>query len=208
MNCTIIGIAGGTASGKTTLSRKIYKASEALGSVLLIKLDDYYKDLTHLTLEERKLINYDHPSSYDSNLLIEHLKMLKQGHAVNKPVYDFIAHNRSQTTEVINPANVIIVEGIMLFAIPRLREQFDIKLFVHTPDDVRFIRRLQRDINERGRSIDSVINQYLTTVRPMHMEFVEPSKSYADLIIPEGGENQVAIDIITVKIAELLNKKQ
>lgn len=206
MNCTIIGIAGGTASGKTTIARKIYDLSQSLGSVVVIRMDDYYNDLSHLTLEERKLINYDHPSSYDSKLLVEHLKSLKNGIAIQRPTYDFVTHNRSSEVVRIDPVNVIIVEGIMLFAIPELRAMFDIKLFVQTPDDLRFIRRLKRDINERGRSIESVINQYLTTVRPMHLDFVEPSKQFADLIIPEGGENKVAIDIIAVKIADILHK--
>lgn len=204
MNCTIIGIAGGTASGKTTIARKIYDLSQALGSVTVIKMDDYYKDLSDLSLEERKKFNYDHPSAYDAELLIQHLKTLKNGISIEKPTYDFVLHNRSKEVEHIDPANVIIVEGIMLFVIPELRDLFDIKLFVQTPDDLRFIRRLKRDIDQRGRSIDSVINQYLNTVRPMHLEFVEPSKQYADLIIPEGGENEVAIDIIAVKIANIL----
>lgn len=205
MNCTIIGIAGGTASGKTTVAKKIYNLSQSLGSVVVIRMDDYYKDLTNLTFEERKHYNYDHPSAYDADLLIQHLKLLKQGVAIDRPTYDFVVHNRSEKVERIEPVNVIIVEGIMLFAIPELRQMFDIKLFVQTPDDLRFIRRLKRDIHQRGRSIDSVIDQYLNTVRPMHLEFVEPSKQYADLIIPEGGENKVAIDIIAVKIANILN---
>lgn len=204
MKSTIIGIAGGTASGKTTVAQKIHQMSQSLGSVVVIKLDDYYKDRSDLTLEQRREINYDHPSSYDSELLIRHLNTLKLGEAINKPTYDFINHNRADEVERIEPANVIIVEGIMIFAIPELRKLFDIKLFVHTPDDVRFIRRLSRDIKDRGRSVDSVINQYLTTVRPMHLQFVEPSKVYADLIIPEGGQNEVAIDIIAVKIGNIL----
>lgn len=208
MNSTIIGIAGGTASGKTTVAKKVFEQSQALGSVVVIKLDDYYNENSHLTFEERKKINYDHPSAYDSQLLIKHLKTLKQGKSIDKPTYDFINHNRATLVEKINPADVIIVEGIMIFAIPDLRKMFDIKLFVHTPDDVRFIRRLMRDINERGRSIDSVINQYLTTVRPMHLEFVEPSKVYADLIIPEGGHNDVAIDIIVSKISSIMKEKK
>lgn len=206
MNCTIIGIAGGTASGKTTIARKIYDLSQGFGSVVVIRMDDYYKDLSDYPIEERKKFNYDHPSAYDTDLLVRHLKMLKSGIPIKKPVYDFVLHNRSDKVERIDPANVIIVEGIMLFVIPELRDLFDIKLFVQTPDDLRFIRRLKRDIEQRGRSIDSVINQYLNTVRPMHLEFVEPSKQYADLIIPEGGENRVAIDIIAVKIANILNK--
>lgn len=207
MISTIIGIAGGTASGKTTVARKIYQMSQSLGSVVVIKLDDYYNDNSHLTIEQRRIINYDHPASYDSQLLIKHLKMLKNGQSIEKPTYDFVEHNRAKITERVDPADVIIVEGIMIFAIPELRKLFDIKLYVHTPDDVRFIRRLTRDINERGRSVDSVINQYLTTVRPMHLEFVEPSRVYADLIIPEGGQNEVAIDIIAAKIADIMHQK-
>lgn len=208
MNCTLIGIAGGTSSGKTTISKKIYELSQSIGSVVVIRMDDYYCDLSHLSLEERRKINYDHPSSYDSDLLIEHLQQLKQGKAIKRPTYDFVAHNRSSKTKVIKPVNVIIVEGIMLFAIPELRNLFDIKLFVHTPDDLRFIRRLRRDLIERGRTVDTIIDQYLSTVRPMHLDFVEPSKQFADLIIPEGGENKVAIDIIAAKIAYILNKNQ
>jgi uridine kinase len=208
MNCTIIGIAGGTASGKTTIAKKIHELSQSLGSVVVLRLDDYYKDLSHLTFEERKKYNYDHPSAYDSDLLVKQLMMLKDGIPISRPTYDFVAHNRSQEVKLIEPVNVIIVEGIMIFTIPELRQMFDIKLFVQTPDDLRFIRRLKRDIYERGRSIDSVIDQYLTTVRPMHLEFVEPSKQYADLIIPEGGENKVAIDIIAVKIANILNNHE
>ncbi|MDD4000185.1 MAG: uridine kinase [Bacilli bacterium] len=206
MNCTIIGIAGGTASGKTTIAKKIQELSRALGSVVVLRLDDYYKDLSHLSFKERKAYNYDHPSAYDISLLIKHLLMLKEGLAINRPTYDFVAHNRSKEVKRIEPVNVIIVEGIMIFVIPELRELFDIKLFVQTPDDLRFIRRLKRDIDERGRSLTSVIDQYINTVRPMHIDFVEPTKQYADLIIPEGGENKVAIDIIAVKIANLLNR--
>lgn len=207
MGCTIIGIAGGTASGKTTIAKKIYKESLNYGSVVMIKLDDYYNDLSSLTLEERRKVNYDHPSSYDSKLLINQLKTLQGGKCIEKPTYDFVNHNRSNTTERINPANAIIVEGIMIFAIPDLRKMFDIKIFVDTPDDVRFIRRLQRDTIERGRTVDSVVSQYLKTVRPMHLQFVEPSKMYADIIVPEGGENNVAIDLISTKINHLLDKR-
>lgn len=206
MNTTIIGIAGGTASGKTTLSKNIYNLAAPLSSVVLIRLDDYYKNYPNLTFEERKKINFDHPSAYDYELLIEHINMLKEGKPIPKPTYDFVAHNRSNVIEVVQPANVIIIEGIMLFAIPELCTMFDIKIFVQTPDDIRFIRRLQRDIRERGRSIDSVINQYITTVRPMHIQFVEPSKQFADLIVPEGGENEVAIDMIFTKIKNLIQK--
>jgi len=204
MKTVIIGIAGGTASGKTTIAQKICNESLKYGTVAMIKVDDYYKRNDHLDLEERKKNNYDHPNAYDSELLITHLIDLQNRIAINKPTYDFVLHNRSEVYETINPANVVIVEGIMAFAIPELRAMFDIKIFVDTPDDVRFIRRLQRDINERGRSVDSIINQYLATVRPMHEMFVEPSKRYADIIIPEGGENAVAIDILVSKTVNIL----
>lgn len=204
MKTTIIGIAGGTSSGKTTISKKIYEQSMKYGSVIVIRLDDYYNDLAKISLEERKKINFDHPDSYDINLLIYHLNKLKNHESILKPTYDFINYTRSHEYEEIFPANVIIVEGIMLFQNQKLRDMFDIKIFVETPDDIRFIRRLKRDIKYRGRSVESVCEQYLSTVRPMHLTFVEPSKIYADLIIPEGGENIVAINIIVSKILELL----
>ena len=207
MKTTIIGIAGGTASGKTTLAKKVYEASQNYGSVIMIRLDDYYKKIEGKTYEVRTLVNYDHPDSYDSKLLVEHLNDLKNGKSINRPTYDFVDHNRSSETVLINPANVIIVEGIMSFAIPELLEMFDIKIFVDTADDIRFIRRLKRDMKDRGRSAESVINQYLTTVRPMHLSFVEPSKRYADIIIPEGGKNDIAIDVIKTKIVNLLQEK-
>lgn len=206
MKTTLIGIAGGTASGKTTMAKKVFLASQNYGSVVVIRLDDYYKEITNLTYEERTKINYDHPDSYDSDLLIKHLKQLKDGKTINKPLYDFVVHNRSKEIETINPANVVIVEGIMLFAIPELMEMFDIKIFVDTPDDIRFIRRLSRDVKSRGRTVDSVVDQYLSTVRPMHLRFVEPSKKFADIIIPEGGENAVAVDFIATKIVDLFEK--
>lgn len=207
MKTTIIGIAGGTASGKTTLAKKVYEATQDYGSVVMIRLDDYYKKIEGKTYEERTLVNYDHPDSYDSKLLVEHLNDLKNSKSINRPTYDFVDHNRSSETVLINPANVIIVEGIMSFAIPELLEMFDIKIFVDTADDIRFIRRLKRDMKDRGRSAESVINQYLTTVRPMHLSFVEPSKRYADIIIPEGGKNDIAIDMIKIKVVNLLQNK-
>jgi uridine kinase len=205
MNTVIIGIAGGTASGKTTVAQKLYQESLKYGTVVMLKIDDYYKDLSYLSLEQRKMVNYDHPNAYDTELLLSHLKSLKARQKIQKPAYDFVAHNRSEIVEEIEPANVIIVEGIMLFAIPELREMFNIKIYVDTPDDVRFIRRLKRDTVERGRSVDSVINQYLNTVRPMHQMFVEPSKQFADLIVPEGGQNAIAIDVLVTKIANILS---
>ena len=204
MKTTIIGIAGGTASGKTTLAEKVCQASQEYGTVTVIRLDDYYKRLDELTFEERTKVNYDHPDSYDSDLLVKHLNDLRNGIPIEKPNYDFTIHNRSYETTLIKPANVIIVEGIMIFAIPELLNMFDIKIFVDTADDIRFIRRLKRDTKERGRTIDSVCDQYLTTVRPMHMAFVEPSKRCSDIIIPEGGNNDIAIDFITTKIVDIL----
>lgn len=208
METTIIGIAGGTASGKTSIAKKLYENSKKNGSVIVIKLDDYYKDLSHLSFEERKCVNYDHPDQYDMELLINNLIDLKNQKSIYKPIYDFVTHTRKKETELINPANVIIVEGIMIFQNQKLRDLFDIKIYVETPSDIRFIRRLKRDMVERGRDFNSVIEQYLNTVRPMHLTFVEPSKVYADLIIPEGGENEVAIDVIMTKILKLLKVKE
>lgn len=205
MKQVLIAIAGGTASGKTTIAQKVYDSTKELGSVSILRMDDYYLKVDNMTLEERRKINYDHPNSYDTDLFLKHLKLLKQGIAINKPLYDFVNHNRSDVTEIINPSNVIIVEGIMLFAISELLDQYDIKVFVDTPDDIRFIRRLQRDTTTRGRSVESVIEQYVKTVRPMHLQFVEPSKKFADLIIPEGGFNSVAIDMLVTKICDILN---
>lgn len=206
MNCTIIGIAGGTASGKTTLARKLYESTKKVGSVSILRFDDYYYKMDHLTYEERCKINYDHPDSFDVELLISHLQELKKGNPIDKPTYDYVVHNRAKETELIEPSNVIIVEGILIFAIPALREMFNVKIFVDTPDDIRLLRRLKRDVEDRGRTIESVSAQYLETVRPMHEAFVEPSKKYADLIIPEGGKNQIALDFIETKIIQLLNK--
>ena len=169
-------------------------------------MDDYYKDLSNLSLEERAQINYDHPNSFDIDLLVDHINKLKNGESINKPIYDFSIHNRTNETDLISPVNVVIIEGILIFAIPEIRELFDIKLFVDTPDDIRFIRRLKRDIKKRGRDVESVITQYLETVRPMHHLFVEPSKQYADIIVPEGGKNKVAVDFIVTKIVQLLKE--
>ena len=204
MKTTIIGIAGGTASGKTTIAKVLYQTALKYGSVAHIRLDDYYHDNSHLTFEERRKINYDHPDTYDSKLLIEHLNLLKKGVAIEKPTYDFVNSIRAKETELINPSNIIIVEGIMVFAIAELREIIDMKIFVDTADDIRFIRRVKRDMKERGRTLESVVNQYLETVRPMHLSFVEPSKRYADIIVPEGGKNQVAVDILVTKIKDIL----
>lgn len=202
----IIGVAGGTGSGKTTVALKIL---ERVGTehVAYIPQDAYYRDLSHLPPEERIRVNFDHPDSLESELLVEHLKQLKAGHPVEIPVYDFTTHIRTSQTRRVGPAPVILVEGILVFAEPALRELFDVKLYVDTDPDIRFIRRLQRDIQERGRSVESVIHQYLVTVRPMHLEFVEPSKRYADVIIPEGGYNEVAIEMVAARIRGLLEQR-
>lgn len=206
MKTTIIGIAGGTASGKTTIAKRVYEEAIKIGSVVLFRIDDYYLGKGFVPVNENGQMNFDHPDAYDTPLIIKHLNDLKNGIAIDKPTYDFVTSSRNTFTEHIEPANVIIVEGIMCFAIKKLRESFNIKLFVETADDIRFIRRLKRDMIERGRSIDSVVNQYLSSVRPMHEAFVEPSKKYADIIIPDGGRNEVALDFINTKIAQILKK--
>lgn len=202
----ILGIAGGTASGKTTVAKKLKELAEPYGKVAMLRLDDYYKDMSHLCLEERKQINFDHPDSYDFDLILKHIDDLLNNKAVEKPIYDFVLSVRTKETETIEPSDVIIIEGIMIFTCEELRNLFDMKIYVDTPDDIRFIRRLKRDVRDRGRTVESVVNQYLTTVRPMHHSFVEPSKRYADIIIPEGGKNEVAIDLLITKIKSLLKK--
>lgn len=203
----IIGVAGGSASGKTSLSKKLYSTFEKTSSVIIINEDDYYKDQSNIPLEERTKTNYDHPFAFDHDLLIEHLNMLINGFEIKKPTYDYTVHNRSDIYQIVMPSDVIILEGLFVLENKTLREMMDIKLFVDTPSDVRFIRRLVRDLKERGRSLDSIINQYLKVVRVMHDEYVEPSKKYADLIIPEGGQNKVAIDILTTKISSIISEK-
>ena len=199
----IIGICGGTGSGKTTVANRILETVSA-DEVVFIQQDLYYRNLKDMPLDYRNAANFDHPDAIDNELLAKHLKKLRAGEPVELPIYDFRTHTRLPATTCIEPKSIVIVEGILIFAEPRLLEQMDIKVFVDTPDDVRFIRRLQRDIAERGRTLDSVIEQYLATVRPMHMQFVEPSKRFADVIIPEGGYNLVSIDLISGKIRERL----
>ena len=201
----VIGVAGGTGSGKTTVSSRIW---EAVGreQIAYIQHDNYYKDQSHLTPEERAQTNYDHPDSLESLLLVRHLRELRAGRPIDMPLYDFAAHNRSRETQRVNPAKVILVEGILIYTEPALRELMDMRIFVDTDADIRFIRRLRRDMVERGRSLDSVVKQYLGTVRPMHMEFVEPSKRYADIIVPQGGNNRVAMEMIASRIQALLNE--
>ncbi|TFH33918.1 MAG: uridine kinase [Anaerolineales bacterium] len=199
----IIGIAGGTGSGKTTIANVIL-ARVGAEHIAFLPHDAYYKDLKDLPRAQRDLINFDHPDSLETKLLVEHLRDLKLGNTVETPIYDFTKHARTQQTKRVEPQTVILVEGILVFAEPELRAVFDAKIFVDTPPDIRFIRRLQRDIIERGRTVESVIQQYETTVRPMHLEFVEPSMRYADVIIPEGGLNTVAMDMVVARIESLL----
>jgi uridine kinase len=199
----IIGICGGTGSGKTTIANRILESVSA-DEVVFIQQDLYYRNLKDMPLDYRNAANFDHPDAVDNELLINHLKKLRAGEPVELPIYDFRTHTRLPDTTPITPRPIVIVEGILIFAEPRLLEQMDIKVFVDTPDDIRFIRRLRRDIAERGRTLDSVIEQYMATVRPMHMQFVEPSKRFADVIIPEGGHNLVSIDLISGKIRERL----
>ncbi|HKS08569.1 MAG TPA: uridine kinase [Pyrinomonadaceae bacterium] len=199
----IIGICGGTGSGKTTVANRILESVSA-SEVVFIQQDSYYRNLTDLPLDYRHIANFDHPDALDNDLLVNHVRRLKAGEAVELPVYDFKAHTRMNEHRHVDPQPIVIVEGILIFADPRLLEQMDIKVFVDTPDDIRFIRRLRRDLAERGRTIESVIEQYIATVRPMHMQFVEPSKRHADVIIPEGGHNLVSIDLLSGKIRERL----
>ena len=198
----IIGVGGGSGSGKTTVVNKIV---ESIGStdIVLIEHDSYYRDLRHIPLSERQKQNFDHPSSLETELLIRHLEALKSGYQIEIPVYDFVEHTRSNVTISASPKKIILVDGILIFSEPKLRNKMDIKIFVDTDDDIRLLRRLKRDINDRGRDFDGVLNQYEKYVRPMHLEFVEPSKRYADIIIPRGGENKVALDMVNA----LINRK-
>ncbi|MEA2174324.1 MAG: uridine kinase [Blastocatellia bacterium] len=200
----IIGICGGTGSGKTTVANRILESVNA-GDVAFIQQDSYYRNLKDLPLDYRQQVNFDHPDALDNDLLVHHIRKLKTGGSVELPLYDFKTHMRLGETTLIEPKPIVIIEGILIFVDARLLEQMDIKVFVDTPDDIRFIRRLRRDVAERGRTVDSVIEQYLATVRPMHQQFVEPSKRYADVIIPEGGHNLVSIDLISGKIRERLS---
>lgn len=203
LRALVIGICGGTGSGKTTIANRIIKVLPE-GSVLILQQDHYYKDLPHLSREERRQQNFDHPNSIDTPLLIEHVRQLRAGHAIERPVYDFTQDRRSGETVRLEPRPALIVDGILIFENAALRELMDIKIFVDTDADLRFIRRLTRDIDERGRTVASVIQQYMATVRPMHNEFVEPSKRHADVIIPEGGHNEVGTDLVIQKIRSLL----
>ena len=202
-NPIVIGIAGGTGSGKTTVANVILNRV-GTEHIAFIPHDAYYKNLDELSRAQRDVINFDHPDSLESDLLVKHVQALQQREPVEIPIYDFTTHSRTKKTTHVDPQAVILVEGILVFAESKLRDLFNVKIFVDTPPDIRFIRRLKRDIEERGRSVESVIVQYQTTVRPMHLEFVEPSKRYADVIIPEGGLNTVAMDMVVARIEALL----
>ena len=201
----IIGVAGGTGSGKTTVSRRIQEAVN-VEHIAYIQHDNYYRDQGHLSREERARTNYDHPDSLDTELMVQHLNALKAGQAIEMPIYDFTQDSRSSETQRVEPARVILVEGILIFVEKDLRDLMDVRIFVDTDADVRLIRRLRRDIVERGRTLDSVVQRYMATVRPMHQEFVEPSKRYADIIVPRGGDNRVAMEMIVSRIDALLRE--
>ena len=206
MKPILIGIAGGSASGKSSIAARLKEEFSLTNSVVIIRQDDYYKDQTHLTMEERVKTNYDHPFVFDNDLLIEHLHKLMNGESIEKPTYDYTVHNRSDVTETVTPCDVIVLEGLFVLESEKLRDLLDMKIYVDTDADIRFIRRMIRDVKERGRSLDSVVSQYTTTVRVMHDLFIEPSKRYANLIIPEGGHNEVAIDLLTTKINSIIHK--
>jgi uridine kinase len=203
----IIGICGGTGSGKTTIARSIVDAVGA-DKVVLIEQDSYYRNLADMPLDERHQANFDHPDSIDSDMLVNHLMRLKQGRQVEMPLYDFRTHTRSDKIEIIEPKPVIIVEGILIFAEPRVLDLLDVRVFVDTPDDVRLMRRLRRDITERGRSFERTLDQFERTIRPMHFEFVEPSKRHADIIIPEGGQMGVSVELLCGLVREKLAEEK
>jgi uridine kinase len=202
----VIGVAGGSGSGKTSVTKAIYEHFKG-HSILMLEQDYYYKDQSHLPFEERLKTNYDHPLAFDNDLLLNHIQKLLKHEAIDKPIYDYTMHTRSNESIVVEPKEVIILEGILILEDERLRNMMDIKLYVDTDADLRIIRRLLRDIKERGRSIDSVIEQYVNVVRPMHNQFIDPTKRYADVIIPEGGHNHVAIDLMVTKIQTILEQK-
>ena len=202
LNPIIIGIAGGTGSEKSTLADNIRK--EFANNITMLSHDYYYKSNSHLSFDERKKLNYDHPDAFDTDLLIEHLNKLKKGEVIYRPNYSFVTHLREEQTVEVVPKKVILLDGILIFENKELRDMMDIKIFVDTDADIRFIRRLVRDVSDRGRTLESVIEQYTTTVKPMHEQFVEPSKKYADIIVPEGGYNHVALNMIIEKIRSII----
>jgi uridine kinase len=202
-----IGVAGGSGSGKTTVSRRICDLV-GLQHIAYIQHDSYYNDHSHLTPEERALVNYDHPDSLSTGLLVNHLELLRNGRAIEVPIYDFATHSRTAETDHVEPTRIVLVEGILIFAERALRDLLDMRIYVDTDADIRFIRRLRRDMVERGRSLDSIVKQYMATVRPMHLEFVEPSKRYAHVIVPEGGNNRVAMEMISSTLQAVLTRAQ
>jgi uridine kinase len=199
----IIGISGGTGSGKTTVAQKIIN-SVGSDNVVFLQHDSYYRNLGDMPIELRHKVNFDHPDAFDTELMMNHIEALRAGESIEQPIYDYATHSRRSETIHVNPRPVIIVEGILVFVNSQMRSLMELKIFVDTDADIRFIRRLDRDVHERARTVESIISQYLTTVRPMHLQFVEPSKRYADIIIPEGGHNDVGIDLITGKIRSIL----
>jgi uridine kinase len=203
----IIGICGGTGSGKTTIARAIVNSVTAK-KVILVEQDSYYRNLADMPLDERHQANFDHPDAIDSDMLVNHLKRLKQGESIEMPIYDFVTHTRVDDTEHIDPRPVVIVEGILIFAEPRVLDLLDVRVFVDTPDDIRLMRRLRRDINERGRTFERTLEQYERTIRPMHFEFVEPSKRHADIIIPEGAQTGVSVEFLCSMVREKLIEEQ
>ena len=202
----IIGIAGGSGSGKSTVARKVAEFIEE-ASVAFIDMDGYYRDFSALPLEERRLVNWDHPDAFDWELLVSQLAALRNGQAIRKPVYNFVTHTRDSATVNIPPADVIVIDGILLFADARVRDLCDVKVFVDADADIRLLRRIRRDIGERGRPLEEILEQYLSTVQPMHLEFVEPTKRYADVIVPRGGHNLIAIEMIVAKIQRRLGQR-
>ncbi len=203
----IIGIAGGTGSGKSTVARRVAEALRSgagAASVAFLDMDAYYRNFAHLAMAERRRVNWDHPDAFDVDLLVDHLNRLTRGEAVDKPVYDFVQHVRAPETVAVSPADVIVIDGILLFVDERVRELCDVKVYVDADADVRLIRRLKRDMAKRGRPFEEIMEQYLSTVRPMHQQFVEPSKRYADVIVPRGGHNEIAIEMIVAKIQRRL----
>ena len=202
----VIGIAGGSASGKSSISKELNKLCSKQKSVLIIRQDDYYKDQSSLSMQQRVRTIYDHPFAFDNDLLVAQLELLINGQPIEKPTYDFVNHTRSDVTEKVVSADVIILEGLFVLENEEIRKHLDIKIFVDTDADIRFIRRMLRDVKERGRTLDSVVNQYVKTVRTMHDRFIEPSKRYADVIVPEGSENTVAIDLIATKISSIIEE--
>lgn len=207
MRPVLIGLCGGSGSGKSTVTEQLY-ANTGSERCTVIRQDNYYKDQSHLSFEDRQKTNYDHPFAFDNDLFIEHLKLLREGKSVDMPEYDFSVHNRKKETIRLEPKDIILIEGILLFSEPRILELLDMRIFVDTDSDVRILRRIKRDMKERARSLDSVIDQYMATVRPAHLQFVEPSKRYADIIVPEGGYNKVALGLIQTKVDHILNSRK